>query len=292
MATCRSDLGAAALELAAAGHPVLPLHTPTGRGCSCGQRKCSRPGKHPRATYGLKSATVDPEQIERWWYGQPTANVGLRCDGLLAFDLDGPAGKHSLEQLEWDLGELPLSRGQRSGRGEHRFYRIPAESSIGNSTVPLGSPPGVDLRAGARGYVVAAPSRHASGSLYAWSDPNLPIAELPERWLERLALSPPPSTALLSPPLAGVCGAYGRAALEGELVKIRAAREGTRNETLNRSVFRLAQLAAGGELEFDLIEREATAAALATGLEPREVDLTVHYALTAGARFPRSRRPR
>jgi hypothetical protein len=289
----RSELGEAALGLAAAGHPVLPLHTPTRYGCSCGNWRCSRVGKHPRGFYGLKHATVDPEQIASWWHGQPGANIGLRCDGLLVFDLDGAKGRRSLEQLEWDLGELPESRGQKSGRGEHRFYRLPSESSVGNSTAPLGSPPGLDLRAGRKGYVVAAPSRHVNGSRYTWRDPEAPIEPLPPPWLERLLeLRPPPSAAPLSPPLAGVLGAYGRAALQGELAKIRAAEEGERNNVLNRSVFKLAQLAATGELDLDLIEREAKAAALSVGLEAHEVDLTVHYALTAGYRHPRARRAR
>jgi hypothetical protein len=293
---CRSDLGRAALELAAAGHPVLPLHSPEAGRCSCGDSHCSRVGKHPRGCYGLTHATTDPERIASWWWGQPEANVGLRCDGLLVFDVDGAKGQRSLADLEWDLGELPASRVQTSGRGEHRFYRIPAESSIGNSTAPLGNPPDLHLRAGSRGYVVAAPSLHASGTRYRWLEPNASIAELPQPWLERMVglqrLPEREPSALLAGVLGLTGGRYGQAALEGELHKIRHAPEGARNETLNRSVFRLAQLAAGGELELEVVEHEAKAAAIAAGLSEREVDLTVHYALTAGYRFPRARKPR
>jgi hypothetical protein len=46
-----SPQGEAALELAANGHPVIPLHTPTAWGCSCGRRNCGRAGKHPRGIY-------------------------------------------------------------------------------------------------------------------------------------------------------------------------------------------------------------------------------------------------
>jgi Bifunctional DNA primase/polymerase, N-terminal len=185
---------------------------------------------------------------------------------------------------------------QSSGRGEHRFYRIPAESSIGNSTAPLESPPDLHLRAGSRGYVVAAPSLHASGTRYRWLEPDASIAELPQPWLERMVGLQRLPEREPTTPLAGVLGPaggrYGQAALEGELHKIRLAPEGTRNETLNRSVFRLAQLAAGGELGLEVIEHKAKAAALAAGLPEREVDITIHYALTAGYRFPRSRKPR
>ena len=41
---------------------------------------------------------------------------------------------------------------------------------------------------------------------------------------------------------------------------IRTAPEGRRNGTLNRSVFKLAQLVAGGQLELAQLEAEATAA--------------------------------
>jgi hypothetical protein len=242
----------------------------------------------------LKSATTDPKRVEWWWHGQPSANVGMRCDGLVVFDLDGPEGRRSLNKLESELGELPESRGQRSGRGEHRFYSTPGIDSIGNSTAPLGDPPGLDLRAGTRGYVVAAPSLHANRSRYAWIDPETPTAPLPRPWLQRL-LEPTaslPAMAGYPPVRVGSSTRYGLVALRAELKKIRSAREGSRNNTLNRSVFKLAQLAAGGELELEMIERTAVPAALAVGLEAHEVDLTIHYALSAGYAHPRTRRPR
>jgi len=286
--TSRSDLGEAALELARAGHFVLPLHSPTPRGCSCGAR-CGREGKHPRGVYGLKSATTNLRQVEAWWHGQPTANIGWRQDGLVAFDLDGPQGRRSLQELEWDLGELPETRGQQSGRGQHRFYRVPLEALVGNSTAPLGSPPGLDLRGGSRGYVVVTPSLHSSGRPYRWLN-DAPIAPLPEAWLERLLELPRlPERA---PRLIAAPGTtrYGLAALEAELVKIRFAAEGGRNEQLNRSVFKLAQLVAGGQLDLSQLEAEAKAAALENGLDWLEVDLTIGSAITAGSRHPR--RPR
>jgi hypothetical protein len=287
MATCLSE---AALELAGAGHPVLPLHSPFAGGCTCGHRHCSRIGKHPRGVYGLKHATTDPEQIACWWHGQPQANIGLRCDGLVVFDLDGPAGRRSLREAEWDLGELPETRGQQSGRGQHRFYRVAPEVLIGNSTHTLGDPPGLDLRGGDRGYVVAAPSLHSSGLPYRWLDPDTPIAPLPQTWLERLLELPrlPERPARIV--ASEGTSRYGLAALEAELAKIRAAPVGGRNETLNRSVFKLAQLPAGGQLELSQLEAEATAAALSSGLGEQETADTIASAITAGFRRPRGPR--
>jgi hypothetical protein len=292
----KSANGTAALDLAAAGHPVLPLHNPTGSGCSCGHPDCGRPGKHPRGVYGLTYATLNRSRIEAWWHGQPEANIGLRADGLVVFDLDGPAGERSLAELEQELGELPASRGQWSGRGQHRFYGTPpGVVSIGNSTHPLGDPPGLDLRAGRRGYVVAAPSLHASGEHYRWVDPEAPIAPLPESWLERLLELPslPPAMRWPSRRLGpGESTRYGLVVLRRELAKIRSAPEGARNNTLNRSVFNLARLAAGGELELELVEQTATEAALNVGLDWLEVDLTIASAVAAGSLRPRSRKPR
>jgi hypothetical protein len=287
MATCLSE---AALELARAGRHVLPLHTPIGRGCSCGQRKCSRPGKHPRGFYGLKHASTDPEQIAYWWHAQPQANIGMRCDGLVAFDLDGLAGRRSLTELEWELGELPETRGQQSGRGQHRFYRVDDAVLIGNSTHALGDPPGLDLRGGDRGYVVVAPSLHANGQPYRWLDPEAPIAVLPEPWLERLLELPrlPERPAQIS--AAEGTTRYGLAALEAELAKVRRAPEGRRNNQLNTSVFKLAQLVAGGQLELSQLEAEATAAALQAGLGEQETEDTIASAITAGFRRPRGPR--
>jgi hypothetical protein len=281
------SLSEEAKELGAAGHPVLPLHTPNGRACSCGRRRCDSAGKHPRGVYGLRHASTDMGQIEAWWFGQPDANIGMRTDGLVAFDLDGADGRRSLAELEWDLGELPESRGQTSGRGEHRFYRLPVETVVGNSTHPLGDPPGLHLRAGDRGYVVAAPSLHASGRRYHWIDPEAPIAPLPEAWLERLLelprLEPP------EPIPEGDSTRYGRVALEAELAKLRAAPVGRRNEALNLCVFKLAQLVAGGELEHDYLYESAHAAALAIGLGEYETAKTIASATKAGLRFPRRR---
>jgi Bifunctional DNA primase/polymerase, N-terminal len=311
----KSANGAAALELAAAGHPVLPLHTPTRWGCSCGHRECSRPGKHPRGFYGLKSASTDPEQVQWWWHGQPSANVGMRCDGLVVFDVDGPEGRLSLERLERELGELPATRLQVSGRGEHHFYATPEVDLIGNSTSPLGSPPGLDLRAGTRGYVVAAPSLHASGVHYQWLDPERLPEPLPLPWLERLLGLSRLREENPNPPAIGWAGGergreirrlafasgnrstrYGLIALAGELKKIRLAPKGARNRQLNRSVFRLAQLAATGELELELIERETFAAAEVCGYVAehgwQDADLVIAYALSAGWASPRSRSPR
>jgi hypothetical protein len=215
----------------------------------------------------------------------------MRCDGLVVFDLDPPDGRESLRRLQEELGELPASRGQASGRGEHRFFRLPEEAVVGNSTFPLGYPPGLDLRAGRRGYVVVAPSRHASGREYRWLDPEPPIAPLPRAWLDRLQ-QPPRTVEATTVSANGSTTGYGLVALRRELARVRSAREGGRNEALNRSTFKLAQLVAGGEIALDDLLVGARACALANGLGYAETTATIESALTAGLCYPRRRASR
>src|SRR5437764_12390489 len=84
------------LALWAAGYAeddwyLLPIHgLDTSGRCTCGKEGCSHPGKHPRTKHGVKDATCDPEQLERWWERWPDSNIGIDCgrSGLLVVDID------------------------------------------------------------------------------------------------------------------------------------------------------------------------------------------------------------
>ncbi len=82
--------------------------------------------------------------------------------------------------------------------------------------------------------------------------------------------------------------AYGKAALEGELAKLRAALVGERNNTLNESAFALGQLIGGGELSELEVTNELERASVEIGLEPAEATSTIQSGLTAGMRQPRT----
>ncbi|WP_456244005.1 bifunctional DNA primase/polymerase [Longispora urticae] len=184
-------LAEAAEEYAAAGLPVLPLHTPAGAACSCRRPDCSSPGKHPRLPRGLHQASTDPAQVRAWWRRWPDANIGLRT-GTLAdvCDIDRPG------QFTVVLGLLaghPLGPVVRTGSGGWHLWW--AGTGRGNRVRLLD---GVDWR-GVGGYVVAPPSRHASGHLYEWLRPlELPLPPCPPRLL-RLASSPRRNPAQSSP---------------------------------------------------------------------------------------------
>src|SRR5262249_19297737 len=86
--------------------------------------------------------------------------------------------------------------------------------------------------------------------------------------------------------------AYGLAALHSELERLLGAHPGERNEELNRSVFRLAQLVGGGQLTRSRLEQDALRFSALLGLDPGEARSTVRSALAGGIRFPRSPRAR
>ena len=191
----------AALAYARRGWPVFPLHHPDPhRGCSCiNALKCKSPGKHPRTRKGLKDASTNPAQIRRWWELYPLANVGLamgRKSGLVALDVDPRAGGDaSLCELIERHGELPATlESVTGGGGSHLFFAHPGVT-FKNSSSELAE--GLDVKTDG-GYVVAAPSLHASGKRYEWRTKRSP-ASMPG-WLLKLLTSekapaPPPAKA-------------------------------------------------------------------------------------------------
>lgn len=171
----------AAVGYAAQGFAVIPLHSPQNGRCSCGRENCGSVGKHPKTEHGVKDASTDVGQIQEWWGRWPDANVGLAMGGeAWALDVDGDAGRASLAKLEHEHGPLPETAHQKTGGdGEHFLFKLNGDP-IPNRTKCL---PGLDTR-GAGGFIVVAPSIHASGDRYSWVTAPGEI-ELPEapKWL-------------------------------------------------------------------------------------------------------------
>lgn len=270
------------------GWAVFPCHAAGSvAGCSCGAADCASPGKHPRVRGGLHAASTDASMIRRWWARWPRANVAIRtgtASGLVVVDID-PAhgGDGTIAELEAIHGPLPPGRAIRTGSGgRHLYFRHPGGTVRNDAGRVLGR--GVDLR-GDGGYVIAPPSRIAGGP-YALVGHGGTIPGLPEWILERLAeRERRPALQSATPPRAA--GAWARAALQGELGRVRTAVEGTRNDTLNRVAYRLGQIVGAGALPEDDVERALVSEALAIGLGEREATRTVRSGLTAGEATPR-----
>jgi hypothetical protein len=136
------------------------------------------------APNGLKNASRDRHVIVGWFQDQPW-NLGIATgskSGVVALDIDPRhGGDHSLAALERENGQLPTTwRFLTGGGGEHVLFRCP-NGIVPNSAQKIA--PGIDVR-GDGGYIVAPPSRHASGRSYAISVDHHP---------DEIALAEPPS---------------------------------------------------------------------------------------------------
>ncbi|HVW31604.1 MAG TPA: bifunctional DNA primase/polymerase, partial [Acidimicrobiia bacterium] len=283
----------AALAYARRGWPVFPLHSVLAGCCSC-RRDCSHPVKHPLARHGLHEATRDERTLRGWWDRWPWANVGLvtgAASGLVVIDVDpAKGGTDSLARLRFLMGSLPETLAAATGGGgQHLLYSHPGEEvrNTAGRLPGIGEPlPGLDLR-GDGGYIVAPPSRHASGRPYRWVDTTVPVAPAPG-WLRVAPTRTFPTGG--SPSAPGHGGSrYGHAALAREVSAVRAAAVGDRNNQLTRAAFCLGRRAAGGELDRALVEAELLAAAIDVGLTEPEARASIHSGLRAGAREPRRR---
>jgi hypothetical protein len=151
-----------------------------------------------KGSHGFLDAVRDVGMITRWWSRPDRANdnIGIAIPpGLIVVDTDPRHGGHvTLDRLEDEHGEMPETLTALSGRGDggtHRWYH---SGLVGVST--LG--PGVDLKCGGSGYVVAPPSVHPdSGQPYGWDEWPFPVADLPG-WvaatIAKAAITRPPES--------------------------------------------------------------------------------------------------
>ena len=307
----------AALGYASRGIPVLPLHYPlshhgdlqpiggdqsraVGTGCSCRDPGCGQPAKHPLGSlvpHGVTDATCNRARILAWWTRHPQANIGLATGHTFdVLDVDGPAGAHAIQELAATHGLDSSGPLVRTGGGGWHFYLAP--TGLGNA-YPAGLDQ-VDWR-GRGGYVVAPPSRHASGHAYQWvngRDLDTPLAEVPAPLRARLERRPPARPAgPVELPATGAArrDRYARAALAEELARVATARVGQRNRQLWESTRNLYNLVATGALATREVDQGLLDAAERCGLlaeEPRQTRRTLASGRQVGLAHPgRPRQP-
>ncbi|MEI6502975.1 MAG: bifunctional DNA primase/polymerase, partial [Armatimonadota bacterium] len=165
--TEKNRLLEAALQYAALGWRVFPCHSPAATGgCTCKKADCKSIGKHPRTQYGATNATANTTTIRKWWKQWPDANVAIATAGFLVVDTDGPTA-----ELVIAGHDLPPSPTAVTDKGRHRYFIDTAGTATNKVRIALAGvilPDQVDIR-GTGGCVVAAPSLHASGRVYAWA---------------------------------------------------------------------------------------------------------------------------
>jgi hypothetical protein len=318
MSRSRTRLRDVALVYASHGIPVLPLHHPLpdlsrrtipdgeaiapawSTGCSCRDRACAQVGKHPLGSlvpHGLKDATINRARILAWWTRYPQANIGLatghRFDVL---DVDGPAGGESIRTFATEHGLTSSGPLVRTGGSGWHYYVAP--TGLGN--VHPRDLEHVDWR-GRGGYVVAPPSRHASGHPYRFvpgRDLAVPIPEVPAPLRQRLQprqLDRPLAPDIPLPAPNGAQGRYVQAALAEELARVAAAPVGRRNRQLWESTRNLYNLVATGALDHHDVDQGLLEAAERCGLlaeEPRQTRRTLASGRQVGLAHPgRPRQP-
>lgn len=188
----------AALSYAGRGWRVIPLHSVRADGtCTCGNAHAGSEkhiGKHPTMGGKFESyASSDPVVISQWFDNMgmfPWGNVGVVCgevSNLWVLDIDGAHGMMELDKYEEERegGPLPpTARARTGGGGLHFFWKWDGSQAI---RTRIAAHFGVDVKA--NGYVVAPPSRHASGANYTWELECQPIVAPDDlvRWVK-----PPP----------------------------------------------------------------------------------------------------
>jgi hypothetical protein len=162
-------------------------------------KNCQHPGKAPWGPWKEFQDRPATERVLRdKWHDLPNANVGLALgpvSGLVRVDVDGPAGEEKLQQLSG--GDLPPTLEFTSGRengGRGLLYRIPEGARLRTTSEREGVKQ--ELRFQAKGsQTVLPPSRHHSGSLYAWVAGHAPgeieAAYAPQWLLRELAPGKP-----------------------------------------------------------------------------------------------------
>lgn len=179
--------------------------------------------KRPATTNGLKAATGDPVQIERWWRDMPEANIGVATgapSGVFVLDVDD-GGEPELKKLEAQYGDLPSTVESITGSGgRHLFFRMPPDRDLRNSASKIAA--SCDIRANG-GYVVVPPSVHPTGRRYVWSvDSAGEFAAAPAWLLDRIAAPAHGKNGVALPPQAWA-----------DLIKDGVS-EGARNDTVAR----------------------------------------------------------
>jgi hypothetical protein len=253
-----------ALELMARGIPVFPVLQ----------------NKIPACPHGFKDAATDIVSVKRLWAQYSAPLIGVPTGEASSLDVLDVDQRHGGDKwLATNASRIPSTRvhGTRSG-GWHYLFKHHA--GLRNSAGRIAD--GIDVRADG-GYLIWWP---ASG-LPVLSD--VPLAPWPD-WLLSMAVPPSPPPCHFSPLRRKSfvsnfqdlkMAAYARAALRSAYHAVSQASEGTRNDTLNRETWSLTRFVASGELSAQDVANALTAAALAAGLNHREVIATIASALRA-----------
>lgn len=213
-------------------------------------------GKAPLTRHGIEDFTRDSSVISSWKRKYPGCNWGATQVGVLALDVDTRyGGQVSSLGLRPEHATLTISTGNH---GWHLFYR-----HTGPVRGKVQGIPGIDVKAGGRGYLVCPGSVHPdTGRLYTIHRDG-PIAPLPQHLL---ALIVQPSHTAPSPTTTPSSGDRW----DGLIRTVAEAQEGGRNAALFWAAARAAADSAPAAVYSAL-----AAAAHEIGLGAHEIQQTI-----------------
>lgn len=246
------------------------------------------PSKAPATTNGFKDATCDPAKVSAWFRTEEHLLIGAEVpNGVLVVDIDPRnGGDETLAKLRADGIRFPRTRTARTGSGgTHLWYTIPLDYPNIRSTAGEG----IDLKRHGKGYVIMPPSISDVGKYY-WTQQG-DATELPAETLQHLTRKAPKRATDFTPTVRAPwlpSTPYADVALRNEIEELKQARDGGRNNALNKAAFALYQLVHGGEIEEDLVTYTLCDAGEVIGLEESEIDLTLKSAMEAAVGSARS----
>lgn len=227
----------------------------------------------PRKGFSWKNdSSSDIEKVKQWWAKWPNSNVGAALKpGWFKVDCD----VGSVDGVKW-FQQSPFWAPTRSvatpSGGVHYIYQIDPAIRVKNRVNRF---PGCDI-VGVRGTIIFAGFRNGGRYVCDWAEIQPANAHLVK------ALTPKPEKAV-TPTMVGDHGAVGQWLQYCCLVcrDIETAPKSQRNDTLNRTAYRLALLGLRRNISPVVIYDQLIRSGCTAGLMARECRATVKSAFRA-----------
>lgn len=138
---------------------------------------CDPISKKPLTRHGFKDATVDQEQIKKWWTKHPTAMIGSPT-GLIThtfvLDINPPEWMtipKALAAIQKAVGSTEVTNTMtvQTPKGLHLWYYMPDHTVIRNRGPLLDG--AIDCVRGEGGYVILPGSVNKLGQEYSYLEP-------------------------------------------------------------------------------------------------------------------------
>jgi len=280
-----SQIGEAARRYLAAGFSVIP---------------CKYKKPHLSGWQEYQSKRPSLHEVNRWFEeyeaGQSIGLVlGQVSHNVVVVDLDGMAAARLFKMRFPALTETRIVF-TGSKTGFHLYFRV--EELPVNMNVRIEDVGGIEIRGNGQ-YVIAPPSPHLSGFYYQVrhdvSIMRLENLNVVSEWLaalrdtnqserqEAIIAASKPTKIQTSRKKKAFLGTV----ISQELARVETSSLGNRNESLFYAGLRLANFAAGGELQWQDCETRLLAAAASVGTPESEARRTIASAWRIGSKNPK-----